>query len=722
MKIRAKIEKVDTKTLVIREVPYGKTTGTLIDSIVKAIDKGKVKARKVDDKTAAKAEIIIHLTPGVSPDKTIDALYAFTDCEVSVSPNCCVIDNGKPQFMTVSEVLRRSTDKTLALLQKELEIRRQELQEQLLFVSLEKIFIEERIYKDRKFETASNMDAAVEHIDSRLSPFYPSLSRVVTRNDILRLMEIKMGRILKFNKDKADELMAKIEAEIADIDSDLSDMVAVTVRWFQHLKDKYGAAHPRLTEIKNFDTIEAVKVAEANQKLYINRAEGFIGTGLKKDEFVCNCSDIDEVIVFFRDGKYKVVKVAEKLYIGKDIYTVDLYKRNDVRTVYNAVYRDGMESKDLYKDAKDNLMLSGDDIKMTKAMAAATGKYYVKRFCVTSAMRDREYDLTQGKPGSRLAYLSINHNGEAEVLKMTLDSKRSRLTNIIRDCDFSAIDIKGRTAHGTLFTNMIVQRISVKRLGHSTLGGRQVWFDPVVKRLNYERHGNLLGEFNDNDRILIVLDSGEFYTTNFDVNNHYEDNIKLIEKHDPQKAWTVVVRDADMDNQVYMKRCLLEAIIRKQTYIGDNPKNRLLCLTDEPKPQFQVTFGGDDSFHTPMDIDAEEFTPIRSFKTRGKRISTLTISDVTLIKPQPTEEADEKADTEQGETTEGNATASDTATGDTNAGNAVAGDTNASNAAADNTATSNTATSNDSPSDSKADKTDRTDKAEQLNLFDDDKE
>ena len=355
LKVRAKIEKIDQKTLVIREIPFSKTSETLQDSIVKAIEKGKIKARKVEDLTAANVEIQVHLAPGVSSDKTIDALFAFTDCEINISPNCCVIEDNKPKFLTISDVLRHSVDRTKDLIRQELEIRKNELLEQLHFQSLEKIFIEERIYKDKKFEQAPTIDAVCEHIDERLTPYYPTLVREVTKDDILKLLEIKMQRILKFNKDKADELMARLKAEIEEIDRDLANLTEVTANWFQFLKDKYGKDHPRLTEIRNFDTIEASKVAEANQKLYINRTDGFIGTGLKKDEFVCNCSDIDDIIIFYKDGKYKVIRVAEKVFVGKGILYVAVFKKNDSRTIYNAVYRDGKK-----------------------------GWYFIKRFNVTS--------------------------------------------------------------------------------------------------------------------------------------------------------------------------------------------------------------------------------------------------------------------------------------------------------------------------------------------------
>ena len=604
LKVRAKIEKLDNKTLVIREIPYGKTTTTLIDSILRAIEKGKIKVRKVDDNTAAQVEIQVHLAPGVSSDKTLDALYAFSDCEINISPNCCVIEDNKPKFLTVSDVLRRSVDRTKDLIRTELEIQKGELLEQLHFASLEKIFIEERIYKDRKFEQAATMDAACEHIDDRLTPFYPQMIREVTKDDILRLMEIKMQRILKFNKDKADERMARIKADIDDIERKLANMVEVTAEWFTYLKNKYGADHPRLTEIRNFDTIEAAKVVEANEKLYINRQDGFIGTALRKDEFVCNCSDIDDIIIFYRDGKYKVIRVAEKVFVGKNIMHIAVFKKNDKRTIYNVVYRDGKQ-----------------------------GAYYIKRFDVSSMMRDKEYDLTQGTPGSRVVYFTANPNGEAEVIKVTLEPT-PKLKRIFMEKDFSELSVKGRTAKGNVLTRNVVHRISLKSHGHSTLGGRKVWFDPDVNRLNYDEHGRLLGEFNETDSILVVLDTGEFYITNFDANNHYEDNISIIEKFDRDKVWTAVLHDADQNGLPYIKRFLMDATRRKQSYLGDNPKSRRLLLTDEPYPRLKITFAGRDPQNSTLEIDVESFIAVKGFKAKGKRIGIWQVENVEMLEPK----------------------------------------------------------------------------------------
>lgn len=603
LKVRAKIEKLDNKTLVIKEIPFSKTTVTLIDSILKAIDKGKIKAKKVDDNTAAEVEIQVHLAPGISSDKTIDALYAFSDCEINISPNCCVIEDNKPCFLTISDVLRHNVDYTMGLLRKELSIRKKELEEQLFFASLEKIFIEERIYKDKKFENAENMDAAIEHIDNRLEPYKKDFIREITRDDILHLMEIKMQRILKFNKDKADDLIARIKDEIKGINHDLAHMVDVTINWFTFIKNKYGANYPRRTEIRNFDTIEATKVVEANEKLYINRAEGFIGTGLKKDEFVCNCSDIDDIIIFYKDGKFKVIRVADKIFVGKNILHVQVFKKNDTRTIYNVAYRDGRE-----------------------------GFTFMKRFNVTAITRDKEYDLTQGKPGSKILYFTSNPNGEAETIKVTLDSSPT-LKSIFLTRDFSKITIRGKSSKGYLLSKKPVHRISLKDRGHSTLGGRKVWYDSDVNRLNYDEHGTFLGEFNDDEMILVILDNGDFYISNFDANNHYEDNIKIIEKWDSTKIWTAVLFDADNQGYPYIKRFTMEATRKKQNYLGDNLNSKLLILTDQPFPRIKVNFGGFDADKEPMVIDVEEFIMVKGFKAKGKRITTCNVTSIEELEP-----------------------------------------------------------------------------------------
>jgi len=603
VKVRAKINKIDNKTLAITEIPFGKTVTSVCDSIVKASEKGKIKIRKVEDLTSEKVEILVHLAPGVSSDKTLDALYAFTDCEVSISPNCCVIDEKKPHFLTISDVLRKSTDNTLALLRKELEIRRGELLESLHFASLEKIFIEERIYKDKKFEQAENMDAACEHIDERLTPFYPQFVREVTKEDILRLMEIKMARILKFNKDKADENIARIKEEIEEIDFKLAHIINYTIDWYEMLKNKYGENYPRRTELRNFDTIEAAKVVEANEKLYINREEGFIGTSLKKDEFVANCSDIDDVILFYKDGRYKVVRVADKLFVGKNVLHVDVFKKNDKRTIYNVVYRDGK-----------------------------AGFYYIKRFNITSITRDREYDVTQGNPGSRIVYFTVNPNGEAEIIKVT-HKPNPKLKKISFEKDFSEIGIKGRQSMGNILTKNDVHKIVLKQRGGSTLGGRKVWFDPDILRLNYDERGQYLGEFHSDELILVIMENGDFYTTNFDLNNHYDLGIRIIEKFDPNKVWSAALYDADQQGYPYLKRFPFEATNKKLNFLGENKENQLILLTDVVYPRVQVTFGGNDAFREALEIDVEDFIGIKSYKAKGKRITTFTVDRIEELTP-----------------------------------------------------------------------------------------
>ena len=618
VRVRAKISKLDNKTLCISEIPYGKTTSSLIDSILKAVEKGKIKVKKVEDNTAGKVEILVHLAPGVSSDKTLDALYAFTDCEVNISPNCCVIDNKKPHFLSVSDVLKKSTDNTLDLLRQELNIEREEKLEALHFASLEKIFIEERIYKDAKFEQAENMDAACEHIDDRLTPFYPQMVREVTKEDILKLMEIKMARILKFNKDKADELIARLKGEIEEIDNHLAHITDYTINWYEGLKAKYGKNFERKTEIRNFDVIVATKVAEANEKLYINREEGFIGTGLKKDEFVCNCSDIDDVIIFYKDGKYKIVRISDKLFVGKNILYVNIFKKNDKRTIYNVIYRDGKD-----------------------------GAYFIKRFNVTSMIRDREYDVTQGNPGSKIMYFTANPNGEAEVVKVAL-RPNPRIKKLILERDFSEISIKGRQSMGNLLTRLEVHKISLKHRGGSTLGGRKVWFDYDVLRLNYDGRGEYLGEFHSEDSILVVHKNGEFYTSDFDLNNHYDSDIMILEKYDPEKVWTAVLYDADQQNYPYLKRFCFEQSSKRQNFLGENKQNELLLLTSETYPRINVVFGGHDSFREPMIVDAGEFVGVKSFKAKGKRLTTFAIDKIEelapIVREEPevqTEEVDE---------------------------------------------------------------------------------
>jgi topoisomerase-4 subunit A len=610
VRIRAKISKLDNKTLVIHEIPYGRNTSSLIDSILKANDKGKIKIKKIDDNTAREAEILVHLAPGVSSDKTIDALYAFTDCEINTSPNCCVIEDNKPRFLTVSDVLRHTAGQTVDLLRRELEIHKHEQEEQLFYASLERIFIVERIYKDKEFENAQSIGIAVRHIDKRLEPFKPDFIREVTRDDIMRLMEIKMGRILKFNIDSNDELIAKIQAEIERVNHHLANIIDYTVDWFAGLKEKYGAAYPRRTELRSFDTIEATKVIEANEKLYINREEGFIGTALKRDEYICNCSELDDLILFYKKGIYKVIKVSDKIFVGKEVLYVDVFKRNDKRTIYNVIYRDG-----------------------------ATDRSFIKRFAVTGVTRDKEYDVTQGTPGSGILYFSANPNGEAETVKIVLKPKLRRKIAAFEK-DFSEIMIKGRNSMGNVLTKAEIHKISLKQKGSSTLGGRQVWFDRDVLRLNYDGRGEALGEFHSDDQILVILRNGEFYTTNYDVSNHYEDRILVIERFDNNKVWTVVLYDADQKFP-YVKRFQLEASAKHQNFMGENELSSLYLLTDQVYPRIEVVFGGNDEFRGSLEIDVDSFIGVKSFKARGKRITTFEVSRIIELEPARFPEVEE---------------------------------------------------------------------------------
>ncbi len=620
VRIRAKINKIDNKTLEITEIPYGTTTVTLKDSIVKANERGKIKIKKVEDFTSTEARIVIQLQPGTSSDKAIDALYAFTQCEMNLSPNCCVVSDNKPLFLGVSDVLRKNVDLTKDFLRQELEIQKNELQEKLFMANLEKIFIEERIYKDKEYEQSKTTDEAIDWIDKRLEPFKKKFIREVTRDDVAHLLDIKMVRIIKYNSDKADADIEALKDGIKEVDYHLERLVEYTIAWYKGLKARYGSKYPRKTELRTFDTIEAAKVVEANERLYINREDGFIGTGLKKDEFVCNCSDIDDVIIFYKDGKYKVVKVQEKLYVGKNIQYLALFKKNDKRTIYNVVYRDGK-----------------------------SGFYYIKRFNVTGVTRDKEYDLTQGKAGSKIIYFTANPNGEAETIKIT-HKPRPRLKVLTFEKDFSEIAIKGRQAMGNILTKNDVFKIALRHQGASTLGGRKVWYDPDVMRLNYDSHGDFLGEFGADDQILVITKKGEYYTTNFDLSNHFDEDLLKIDKYDPEKVWTVALVDADQQGYRYIKRFVMEASAKKVGFIGENPESRLLLISDNVYPRFKVVFGGADKSKPAMEIDVEEFIGVKGIKAKGKRISTFEVGEVIELEPtrwpEPEEEDAEPEDEE----------------------------------------------------------------------------
>jgi topoisomerase-4 subunit A len=607
VKVRAKIEKIDNKTLAITELPFGKTTTTLIASILSAMEKGKIKIRKVDDNTAATAKIIVHLIPGTSSDKAIDALYAFTDCEVSISPNCCVVRDKKPCFLSVKELLIDSVNRTRELLRRELEIKLSETQEAKFFASLEKIFIEERIYKDRELEQAPDMPTAVAHIDKRLEPWKPSFYRQVTDDDIMKLWEIKMGRILKFNTIKAEEKIAELTARIEEINNDLNHIVDYTIAWYKHLKDKYGERYPRRTVIRGFDSIEASKVAEANKRLYWDKEGGFIGTGLKENEFQFTCSDIDDIIIFYEDGVYKLVKVQEKLYVGPKVIYIGRFKKGDKRTIYNVIYRNGK-----------------------------TGPFYKKRFFITGLTREKEYNLTKGVPGSRVRWLTANPNGEAEVVRVRLkdkpiaDGRRPR--NHELEVNFADLVIKGKDALGNLVTKYDVREFALKRQGGSTLGGREVWFDRDVLRLNYDGRGESLGIFQADDSVLVILTNGEYYTTSFSETNHYPDNILKIERMDKDKVWTLALNDATQ-GYPYLKRFTFEPSAKPQRFVGNEEESTIILLTDTYCPRFMVEFGGADSERIPAIIDAEEFIAVKGFKAKGKRISTFEVAKITEIEP-----------------------------------------------------------------------------------------
>ena len=612
IKIRAKIQKADdNKTLVITEIPFGTTTSKIIETILRANQKGKIKVRKVDDFTAESARIVVQLAPGSSSDKAIDALYAFTDCEINVSPNCCVIENKKPIFTNVSNLLRLSTENTKSLLKWELEIEKAELEERYFYTSLEKIFIENRIYKESGYETAPNKEKLIAFVDKALTPWKPQLIREVKTEDIEKLFDIRMIRITKFDSKKADELMRDLERKIKEAVKNLNHLTDYTIAWFESLKQKYGANYPRRTEVRNFANINVKTVVEANEKLYINREEGFIGTGLKKDEFLCNCSDIDDVIVFHKDGKYKIMRVAEKLFVGTDILHIAIFKKNDDRTVYNVVYRDGKG-----------------------------GVYYMKRFNVMGVSRDKEYDLTQGKPGSKVIYFTANPNGEAEVIRVAL--KPALHLKKMEVCkDLSDLAVKSRSARGNVLTKYEVKSVTLKQKGHSTLGGRKVWFDPDVLRINYDAQGNYLGEFWDEDRIIVITTAGEYYLTTFDLTAHFDQNILRIEKFDSDKVWSLALWNADQ-KYYYAKRFSLadDANFKPQSMLGDNKDSRIVLLSDREEATFRVLFA--DETREPMDVVMADFIDAKSPKAKGKRLTTLEVAKIEDITPEPVEEpADE---------------------------------------------------------------------------------
>ena len=610
VRIRARINKLDKKTLVINEIPYGKTTGTLIDSILLANEKGKIKIRKIDDNTSGTVEVLIHLTPGVSPDKTIDALYAFTDCEVPVSPNACVINDGRPVFFGVSDMVRISTENTVELLRQELLIRKEELESEWHTCSLEKIFIENRLYIT--IENCETWEDVLKTIDQGLDPFKSVLLRPVTEDELVMLTELKIKRISKYDAQRAQEQIAAIEKELAVVQHHLDNLIVFAIDYFINLKKKYGADYPRKTEIRSFDTIEASKVVVANEKLYANFEEGFIGTSLKKDAYLFDCSDIDDIIIFRKDGTFTVTKVSTKAFVGKNILHIALFNKNNERTIFNVVYRDGK-----------------------------SGFSYAKRFAVKGITRDKEYDITQGKEGSKIQYFTENPNGESEVIRVALKPK-PKLKKPVFDFDFGSLAIKNRAAMGNIVSKHTLVKVSLKEKGTSTLGGLKIWFDNSVNRLNTDGRGQLLGEFEGEDQILVILADGQFRLSNYDITNHFEENIIRIEKFNPYTIFSVVLLDAEQKFH-YLKRFQIETDTpenKLHRMIGDHPDSRMLSLSDQLLPRYEVIFGGKHSTRPSEIIDAAEFIGLKSFKAKGKRLTTFEVDTINEIDPiEPEDEA-----------------------------------------------------------------------------------
>lgn len=615
-RVRAKIDKIDKKTLVIKEITFGETTSSIIDSIIAASEKKKIQIKKIDDNTSEFVEIIIHLPPGVSTDKTIDALYAFTKCEVSIPTYACVIEDDKPRFIGVTEILQLSVANTVELLRQELLIQKAELEEQWHNQSLEKWFIEKRIYKEKNYENAKSTDEAIEFILSKVIEHKLQLVRDVTRDDLLRLLEIKMKRILRFNSDKAEEDLLAILDEIKKVQHNLDHLIDYAIAYYNRIKDKYGKGRERKTEIRNFDTIDTAQVAVANEKLYVNYKEGFVGYGLKKDEYVCDCSDIDDIIVFRKDGKYIVSKVQDKAFFGKDILYVNVFKKNDKRTIYNLAYRDGR-----------------------------TSISYIKRFAVTGITRDKEYDTTKGLDGSKIIYFTANPNGEAEVIKVYLKPK-PKVRKLVFEVDFKDVAIKGRDAQGNILSKNDIHKITLKEEGISTLGGRKIWFDEEVFRLNADSRGRYLGEFVGDDKIIVITRDGMCRLTNFDLSNHYEENIIVIEKYNPDKVFTAIHFDAEQ-GFFYLKRFQMEESGKEQCFIAEVPGSYLVELSDDEFPQVKLIFGGKHEAREPELIDAEEFIAVKGLKARGKRLSTFEIKEMFFDEPlekEPSGSSDDNED------------------------------------------------------------------------------
>ena len=612
VRVRAKIVERDKKTLAITEIPYTTTTGGLIDSVISANDKGKIKIKKIEDNTAKNVEIIIHLAPGISPDVTIDALYAFTDCEVSISPNTCIIKGDKPYFMSVNDILVESTHHTKNLLRQELEIKLAELKEKIFFSSLLKIFIQEGMYKNPEYESSGNFETVVEVLGKLFEPFFPQFYRTILPEDYKKLIDKPMSSITRFDLKKSDEQLKSLENDIKEVNKYLKHLTDYVIAWFEKLKQKYGAGRERKTEIRQFDRVEASKVALANVKLYMNREDGFVGTGLRKDEFVCDCSDLDEIIVFREDGKFNVSKVAEKTFVGKGILHAQVFIKNDERTVYNMIYRDG-----------------------------ESGTSYIKRFSVLGVTREKEYDLTKGTKGSKTLYFTPNPNGEAEIVNIQL-KPHSKLKKLQFDTDFAEHAIKGRSSMGNIVTKYPVKKVVLKSKGVSTLSGRKIWYDEILKRLNVDSRGKYLGEFDGDDRILTVDRNGVYELSSFELSNHFDDHILLMEKYNPEKVFTLVYLEGKSKSH-YLKRFVFEnsSIGKKSNIIIEEAGSKLLLFTGLQKPKVTLdVVKGKSKIPETVDLDLAETIEVKGMKALGNRLSPHEVKSVKLIAPSELEQED----------------------------------------------------------------------------------
>jgi topoisomerase-4 subunit A len=610
IRVRAKISELDKKTLVISEIPFSTTTTGLIDSIIAANDKGKIKIKKIEDNTSKNVEIVVHLAPGISPDVTIDALYAFTACETSISPNTCVIKEEKPHFLSVNDILIECTHNTKNLLKRELEIKLHDLQERIFFSSLLKIFIQEGMYKNGQYENSSNFDEVVIVLHQLFDPFKSSLYREILPEDFKKLIDKPMSSITRFDVKKADEQMASLEKEITQVKKNLKHLTDFAIDYFLRLKEKFGKGRERKTEIRAFDKVEASQVALANIKFYVNKTDGFVGTGLKKDDYVFDCSDLDDIIVFREDGICLVTKVQDKTFVGKGILHVGVFKKNDDRTIYNMIYKDGK-----------------------------TGTAYVKRFAVGGVTRDKEYDLTKGTKGSKVLYFTANPNGEAEVVNVAL-KPMSKLRKLSFDLDFTEIAIKGRASQGNIATKFAIKKISLKTKGVSTLAGRRIWFDDVVKRLNENGHGRFLGEFQAEDKILCVFNDGSFELSSFDLTNHFDDKMLRIEKFNPEKIFSVIHLDGKSKNY-YVKRFKFDdlAIGKRMSFISEEPGSKLVVMTSNPHPIVKVeSLKGKSQLFDESEFDLSELIDVKGLKAQGNKLSSNDVQKVILL----TEEIEEK--------------------------------------------------------------------------------